>query len=111
MSTLLVVLAALSSILGFAALSLSQARNWRSVTHRPGVASIKRRLRLFGLLMFLVALVICIFRDGVSFALLTWPLWLTCGAMSVAMILAFRPKWLMPMAKLFEQASAEAEKA
>lgn len=93
--------AAAFAFLGCASLALSQSRNWRAVTGATLLTSTQRTVRLTGWVLLIAALALCIARDGVGFAALTWPLLFAAGAFVVAMILSFRPRLLKPAARLY----------
>ena len=92
---LLLVAAGTLSLAGCALLALSQTRNWRTVIGQGAPPPVMRRL---GWICVGLALVVCVIRDGGSFAALLWPLLLAGGAFAVAMMLAYRPDWLRPLA-------------
>lgn len=95
----LMILALVSSFGGCALLALSQARHWRTVTQ--SVAAPPRVLRKGGWGLLLASLVICIVRDGLSFAALLWPMLATAGALGVAALLTWRPQALAMLARLW----------
>lgn len=95
---LMLLLGLVLCFVGCALLALSQQRNWRTVTgdkkaNPPNVAAL-------GWMFVSAALIPCVLRDGGSFAALLWPLLFAAGAMVVAMTLAYRPRWLLPLARL-----------
>ncbi|MEM6414602.1 MAG: DUF3325 domain-containing protein [Pseudomonadota bacterium] len=85
---------------GCCLLALSQDKHWRTVSGQEG-PSRKPMTRTLGWLCIGLSLVLSIFRDGCSFAGLTWPLVLASGAFSVAMLLTYKAIWLKPLANLF----------
>ena len=93
-------IAATLSLVGFAFLALSQDKHWRTVTSAKGSAPSKTLVRSSGWTLVFIALVPCIIRDGGAFAALLWPLLLTVCAFSIAMLIAYRPQWLKPIASL-----------
>ena len=94
-SVLLLALAALSAFLGCSYLALSQPRNWRTVM---GEGAAHKAARPIGWGLIILSLILCIARDGGSFAALLWPLLLAGAAFLVAMLLAYQPSTLRPMA-------------
>lgn len=85
-------------LVGCASLALGQHRHWRTVTGTKLHKSSQTVIRLTGWALIFAALVLCIVRDGASFASLTWPLLITAGACAVAMTLSFNAVWLRPLA-------------
>lgn len=92
----LLVLAYALCVVGCALLAFSQTRNWRLVMGDRKAQP--PRTAVVGWLFILIAVIPCIVRDGGSFAALLWPLVFAAGAMSVAMVLTYRPEWLKPLA-------------
>ncbi len=101
----LMILALVSSFGGCALLALSQARHWQIVTRSPGMPP--HTLRVAGRSLLLASLVICILRDGLSFAALLWPMLAMAGALGVTALLTWRPNTLRRLAQLW---CAEADK-
>ena len=91
-------LAVTLSLFGFALLALSQDKHWRTVAGAKGPPPSKALVRGAGWTLVLVALAPCVVRDGGAFAALLWPLLLTVCAFGVAMLIAYRPRWLRPIA-------------
>ena len=88
-------LSILSAFWGCVFLALSQHRHLRAVL---GERQAKRITRPLGWLLVLSSLLFCILRDGVNFAALTWPLSMALASFLVAMVLAYKPGWLSPVA-------------
>lgn len=87
------------SVVGFAWLALAMETHWQQV--RGGMApSSKGRvaLRVLGVLFLAISLGLCLWADHASMAALVWPMALASGAVTVAMLLAWRPRWLAPLA-------------
>lgn len=87
-SLALLAFASLLSIIGVAAVALSQERNWRNIGVSKAPATWVRPLG-WGLIFF--ALVPCIIRDGFSFTALVWPMLLAAAALVIGMVLAYKP--------------------
>ncbi|MEM6638941.1 MAG: DUF3325 domain-containing protein [Pseudomonadota bacterium] len=91
------LLALLTSAVGLSLLALSQASHWyrvnKSHTRRPGV-------RAVGWVLIGASFIVCIARDGVSLAMLIWPMVTATVSVAVALLLAFRPRWLRSLARL-----------
>ncbi|MEO0462880.1 MAG: DUF3325 family protein [Pseudomonadota bacterium] len=83
-------------VLGCTLLALSQARHWQAIVKDR--KSKPPRIAGLGWGLVLLSLLPCLLRDGSSFAALLWPLVFAASAMSVAMLLAFRPYSLKPLA-------------
>lgn len=80
-----------------ALLALSQDRNWRTVGLAQARAPYGRGL---GWAFLTASLVPVLLRDGLSFAALLWPMLIAASAIGVAMILAYRPALLRPLARI-----------
>jgi Protein of unknown function (DUF3325) len=93
--TLWLMAALATGFAGFAALALAMERHWGEVGPVP-LPGLRRRLllRLLGVAGLVVSLSLCWLRDGASFGsvsgLLVWSL----SAVSVALLLSWRPRWL-----------------
>lgn len=85
-------------LLGCALLSFSQTRNWRTVMSDRKAQPPKTSLA--GWALVLLSLVPCVVRDDGSFAALLWPLVFAASAMSVAMMLTYKPNWLAGIVRL-----------
>lgn len=86
--------------LGFALLALSQDRHWHQVDgarHCPPRLLIP--LRTAGFTCLLLALVLALQRDGAGFGTLLWGTMVSIGAFAVVATLAWRPRWLRPLAR------------
>ena len=94
---LLLTLAAICALGGCAFLALSQGRNWRTVMGKGQASGLTRPL---GWTLIGVSLVPCIIRDGASFAALLWPLLLAAASVTVALLLAYAPSGLKPIASV-----------
>lgn len=83
--------------IGMVYLALSQRRNWNVF----GSYRIKRtQTQTVGSVFLLASLATSAVRDGVSFAALIWPMLVAVQALTVGMIMAFKPRWLRPFAKI-----------
>ncbi|MEM1150849.1 MAG: DUF3325 domain-containing protein [Pseudomonadota bacterium] len=94
----LLLIAYALSTLGCALLAFSQTRHWRAIVE-DRKATAPHAVKAGWALIFL-ALVPCVVRDGGSFAALLWPLVFAASAMSVAMLLTYKPSWLRSLAFL-----------
>ncbi|MEM1149198.1 MAG: DUF3325 domain-containing protein [Pseudomonadota bacterium] len=103
----LLAFASILCLMGMVGLALSQDRNWRSVG-AGGAPAIW--LRPTGWALIVASLVPSIFRDGPSFTGLIGPMLIAGAAFTVGMLLAYRPKWLLPLAKTFLRAPLPASK-
>lgn len=84
---------------GFALLALGQERHWRAVTGSASQMVLRvSRLRGLGCLALAVSFGLALLGDGPSFGTLLWITLLSLSAMAVAFTLAWRPKWLSPLA-------------
>ncbi|MGD1956977.1 MAG: DUF3325 domain-containing protein [Sphingomonadales bacterium] len=96
----LFLLAGLLAFFGASFLALSQDRNVHRVLGRSVQDKRVSMMRTTGWLLVFVSLIPCIARDGGSFAALLWPLLLAAASIATAMLLAYRPQWLTPIAKV-----------
>lgn len=102
MSVLLLLGAMLTATLGCVLLALSQSRHWHSVTGQPGGPT--KPLRRTGWTVLAGTFALALLRDGVSFAMLSWPLYLGLGALITSAALTWRSEVLRPLAKLTSRA-------
>lgn len=91
----LLAVASLVSFCGMAWLALAMREHWLQVRGEAapsgsGVAL----LRLAGALALAVSLRLCLWADHPSIASLVWVMLLTAAALSVAVMLSWRPRWL-----------------
>ncbi|MEM1044364.1 MAG: DUF3325 domain-containing protein [Bacteroidota bacterium] len=103
---------------GFALLALSLDRNWKAaaatasgLARGPALAPPPTwtDMRASGYLLLALAFMPLLARDGVvSFAVVSWVLWLGVAAALVAFTLTWRPHWLWPLASALASDPAEA---
>lgn len=93
---IVLILAAISCLLGFAWLALAMNAHWQQVmeTDSGPSAQVRKTLRIMGSLSLLVSAVFCFAADRPSMAVLVWLMLLASLSFSIAMILAWRPQWL-----------------
>lgn len=96
MSAVLFAAALLAAVLGSAMLALSQRRHWQAVTDRP--SSTGRPPRWLGWNLLAASFLLTIARDGPSFGALSWPMLVGFSASITAMLLAWTPQVLRPLA-------------
>lgn len=96
----LIVTAFASAISGGACLALSQDRHWRSMGLAPSVVAPTVKLRSIGSLFLVLCFVICVLRDGASFALILWPLTVGAAIISIGLVLTYKPATLGPLARI-----------
>lgn len=90
-----------ATVLGFAWLALALDSHWEQVRgSEPPSAGARRLLQGLGSLALLVSLIACLRADHASMAALLWIMLLAAGALTVAMTLAWRPRWLKPLARV-----------
>ncbi|MEM6549228.1 MAG: DUF3325 family protein [Pseudomonadota bacterium] len=106
---------------GFALIALSQERHWKRV---GAVARAKSAsagdlsmpyapapsLRIAGGASLAVSLVLCFLRDGASFGAILWVSALTLAALAVALMLAYAPAALSPLASSFVQSQGSEDR-
>lgn len=105
---IVLILAAISCLVGFAWLALAMNVHWQQVMETGSTPSTQTRktLRILGSLGLLVSAILCFVADRPSMAVLVWLMLLAVGAPSVGMVLAWRPRLL----RVFWPASVGAEK-
>lgn len=92
---LLLLLALLSSVVGFAWLALAMEAHWRQAVN--GKSPTRRSsflLRVAGTSALALSLWLCLQVDHVSMASLVWVMSLAVAAPTVAFTLTWRPHWL-----------------
>jgi hypothetical protein len=82
-----------SAYLGFALMALSQPRNWAiAMRPRPFRRSYTPVLRATGSLLFMLSLVIALWRDGPAFGAILWAVMLAKAGLMVIATLTWRSK-------------------
>jgi hypothetical protein len=95
---LLLTAAYLSCVLGLAWLALAMEPHWQQVrATQPLPAATALTLRVLGGLGLLASLVLCLLADHITMAPLVWVMALAGGALTVALVLAWRPRLLAPL--------------
>lgn len=94
LNSLWLIIAISMAFFSCACLAISQPNHFRSVTGGSLSVPQKRQLRWVGWTLLFLSLAACILRDGVSFAVLLWPLLFAVSSFAVAMLLAYKPDWL-----------------
>lgn len=99
---LLLLAAGLMTLLGLALLALSQERHFEHVFHknRPS-APVPTAHTAIILIATILSLPLCIASQGASFGCLLWVLLVCAAAMTVALLLTWRPCWLRCLRYLF----------
>lgn len=89
-------LAALFSLAGMGWLALSLDVHWRQLFGRGAVLTAVKAngLRLVGWTGLLLSAVCCFIADRPSMAVLVWVMLLTVAATAIALLLAWRARWL-----------------
>jgi len=92
---MLLVCALCAGVIGLAWFALAKPPHWRQVTGEAaqGVRT-RRGLRIGGALALTVSLGLCLAADHISMSFLVWIMMLVAGALSVAFVLAYRPRTL-----------------
>lgn len=95
--TLLLILAMLSSYIGFACLALAMPRHWvQAGGQRLRTMPPRRSLRGCGLALLGVAYALIVYRDDPGFGSVLSVVLFCAAALAVALTLAFRPRVLLP---------------
>jgi len=95
---LLLTASVLTGVTGMAWLALAMEVHWAQVCRQPLPANAVLRLRILGGAALLASLVLCLLVDHASMAALVWVMALTAGALTVALLLTWRPHWLVWLA-------------
>ncbi|MEM1096268.1 MAG: DUF3325 domain-containing protein [Bacteroidota bacterium] len=96
--------------IGCALLALTLDRNWRKVTDAtPPTSWTLPRVAGYGLIA--LAIIPMLVRDEVSFAILSWILWIGATSWAVALTLAWREGWLRPLAGVLAVGAPAAQPA
>lgn len=99
MKALWLTLALLACTAGFAWLALAMPAHWQQVCGaRAQSARAVTVLRVLGAVGIAGSLLLCLRADHASMAALVWVLLLAAASMVVAFTLAWRPRWLRPLA-------------
>ena len=98
MKAVLLLLAYAASVIGWAWIAFAMDDHWRQARadappSRPTILA----LRAVGSAALAAALLLCLRADHASMAALVWLMTLTAAALSVALLLASRPRWLAPL--------------
>lgn len=100
LSILLLLAAVGLSLLGCSFLALSQAKHARAVIGGRALEHKRQRsLRARGWVFVAFSFVPCVIRDGWGFAALSWSLIIAGAALTIAMLLAYRPSSLQVLYK------------
>lgn len=94
--SLVLLIAAALSLVGMAWMALSMDVHWGQVMHgsAPAATGTRRVLRVLGVVALLMSALACLHADRPSMAVLVWVMFLSGSALSVAMLLAYRARWL-----------------
>jgi len=103
---ILLLIAAVLTLLACASLALGLPRNWKLVTGEPLAEPVQAIVRRTGWAVLFLALLICVVGDGGGFAALIWPLLFALAAFVTAMALSFRPGALLPLARVYQSVAA-----
>ena len=98
MKGLWLTLAWLGCVVGMGWLALAMEAHWHQV--RGGESPTRRvatLLRLLGVAALGASLLACLRADHGSMAALVWPMLLALAAVSIALVLAWRPRLLWPL--------------
>lgn len=80
-------------------LALAMGSHWTRVRADVLLAPARaRRLRGLGIVALAASLALCLGADHASMAVLVWVMNLAASALAVAMLLAWRPRWLRGLA-------------
>ena len=98
LTAVLLSVAVLCSVLGFACLALAMDVHWEQVRGPHAAApGTTRTLRVLGVVGLVASLAICLVADHASIAALVWVMALAAGALVVAFTLSWRPRLLAPL--------------
>lgn len=91
---LLLTLALACCFCGLAWLALAMEAHWQQLRRNAAGRRTVLSLRALGAAALAAALAICLAADHGSMASLVWVMALAASALAVAMLLAWRPRWL-----------------
>ncbi len=98
MASLWLLIAVVSSVLGMGWLALAMDVHWKQVRASSLSAASATRLRCLGGSFLLLSLCTCLAADHASMAALVWVMLLAVAALAIALVLAWRPRLLAPLA-------------
>jgi uncharacterized membrane protein YfcA len=87
-------IAVVFSVLGMGWMALANPVHWQQVFPGQKKQPDTRWLRSFGWIALVMSAVSCLLADHPSMAVLVWVMLLALAAISVAMMLGYRPAWL-----------------
>jgi cytochrome bd-type quinol oxidase subunit 2 len=96
MTALWLALAYAACVAGFAWLALAMETHWQQVRGAEAPPSLRTAwvLRACGVVALVLSLLACLRADHASMAALVWVLMLAGAALTVALTLSWRPRWL-----------------
>lgn len=92
--TVWLLLAAVTMLLATGWLALSLQTHWRQVYGSGAAVPAVLRFRIAGWSALLVAALCCFKADHPSMAVLVWFTLFSAAAMTISMLLSYRPSWL-----------------
>jgi hypothetical protein len=91
----LLLMASVSAVFGMAWFALAKESHWMQVRgSEPLTMPMKQTLRGFGTTCIVASLVLCLFADHPTMAVLVWIMLIAASALVVAFTLAWRAQWL-----------------
>ena len=91
----LLAFALFASLAGMGWLAMANKAHWAQIRKgRPISTVIAHRLRWQGGIAMVVSLVLCLWVDHPTMAVLVWVMLLAAAALTIAMILTWRARWL-----------------
>jgi UDP-N-acetylmuramyl pentapeptide phosphotransferase/UDP-N-acetylglucosamine-1-phosphate transferase len=97
MANIFLLLATILCVCGMAWLALAMDTHWRQVRSGVPAAHTVRILRLMGATALFTSLLFCLQVDHATMASLVWVMLLGISALSVAVILSWQPRLLVPL--------------
>lgn len=95
----LLTLAMLLAICGMAWFALAMDVHWKQAGKTTSLTTTTaRKLRSLGAISLGVSLVCCLSAEHATIAALVWVMTLSAAALLVTFTLAYRPRWLSPLA-------------
>ena len=105
MVNLLLAVATVLCVLGFAWLALAMDVHWKQVRSDRPSQSTAKLLRILGGVALFVSLVLCLMTDHPSMASLVWVMLLAAAALIIAFTFTWRPRLLAPLVSWVKTAS------
>jgi O-antigen/teichoic acid export membrane protein len=92
---MILALASIACLIGCAGLALAMSRHHKQVFLRELSRRRQRNLRAAGVALLLAGLLLCVGQAGWGSGAVWWTGMLSIAALTVTLLLSFRPNWLL----------------